>query len=425
VDEKDYQYAQQLEKEAKWAEAADHYIQLLRDDSPLSLNERIAWCLSRAEKYNDAIKYLYILHEKEPQSAKWPYMIGYQFYCQKNWSIAITWFEKALLLYSDYFIVKYRLAYAYVQSAGVYKNLTKAEYWKALSNLNDCHKLWITFDDTKKKKEKSTYFDINFLHGKMLMGLPNHREEAIKHFQDALSIKPNDEFAKYNLSKTFYLQGDYEKAKINIPINQQYYIIELDAYIDAKQGYYDEAISKITKLLIRRQKDYLYCFLSEVYLLKGDLDNAFKMAQLAVTKGNTNHKNYFTLAKVYYKYSLLNCALENLEKAISLKSAKYDTTYEESELLREKILSNILPDYVDDEEIIQKLNELSGSGWELGVICKYNSNKGFGFIKRTSNDIFFHVSNCMYKNISIGDRVKFFLTTNDRGSNAIDVQKQK
>ena len=34
-----------------------------------------------------------------------------------------------------------------------------------------CHCLWDTFDESKKQKERSTYYDINFLHGKILMDL--------------------------------------------------------------------------------------------------------------------------------------------------------------------------------------------------------------------------------------------------------------
>jgi tetratricopeptide (TPR) repeat protein len=89
MNEKKMKYAQQFEKDAKWADAADQYIQLLNDAPSSSIYERVAWCLSRAGKYSDSIKNLYKLHELEPLSAKWLYMIGYQYYCQKEWGKAI------------------------------------------------------------------------------------------------------------------------------------------------------------------------------------------------------------------------------------------------------------------------------------------------------------------------------------------------
>lgn len=423
MNEKKMKYAQQFEKDAKWADAADQYIQLLNDAPSSSIYERVAWCLSRAGKYSDSIKYLYKLHELEPLSAKWLYMIGYQYYCQKEWGKAIEWFEKALEKYPDYFVVKYRLAYAYIQSAGEYKKLTKAEYWKALGHLKDCHRLWKTFDDSKKQKERSIYFDVNFLHGKILMGLPNHRNEAINRFQSALEIKPTDEFAQYNLAKTYYLNGDYEKAKKNIPVSNQYYVVELTAYTDAKLGEYEKAISTIIKLLHRRKKDYLFSFLAETYLLSNNLEEAYKMAQKAVSQGQNNHKNYYTLAKVYYQYGLLYKAIEYLDKAIRIKKTKYDTAYEECDTLRETILSQMPQDYHDDDILLAKLHEITTPQFEQGTVCRYNSEKGFGFIKSSPKDIFFHVSNCKYKGVSVGDFVQFTTTTTDKGIMAVDLCK--
>ena len=417
------QNAQQLEEDAQWAEAAAQYVLLLKDEPTPAIYERVAWCFSRAGRYEDAIKYLRILHELKPNSAKWPYMIGYQYYCQKAWPQAIEWFEKALDKFSEYFIVKYRLAYALVQSAGNYKQLTKAEYWKALGHLKDCHRLWEAFNDNKKQRERQTYFNINFLHGKVLMNLPNYRNEAIKLFQAALEIKPKDEFTKYNLAKTYYLDGEYRKAKKYIPESNHYYIVELSAYIDAKLGEYEKTISGINNLLHKRKKDYLYRFLAEVYLLMNDFKEAYKPAQRAITLGRSNHKNYFTLAKVYYQLGLFNKAIENIDKAISLKKEKYGTLYNDCEALREEVLLKLHPDYHDDEKVIEELQKITLQKTERGTICRYNQERGFGFISCSPRNIFFHVSNCKYKDISVGDVVKYTITTSDKGVMAIDLTK--
>lgn len=425
MNEKNVEYAQKLEKEKKWEDAAKQYIRVLDDDPSPAIFERIAWCLSRAGKYNDSIKYLQTLHELEPESAKWLYMIGYQYYCQKEWKRAIEWLEKALEKHPDYFVVKYRLAYAYIQDAGNFKKLTKAEYWKALGHLRECHRLWITFDENKKNKERHIYFEVNFLHGKILMDLPNHRKKAIKRFQAALEINPEDEFTLYNLAKTYYLDGDYEKAKEVLPDSNQYYVVELAAYIDAKLGEYEKAISAVTKLLSIRRRDYLYRFLAEVYLLCDNLEEAYKMAQKALSLGQNNHKNFFTLAKVYYQYGLLNKAIDYLDTATKIKQSKYELNYNECCDLREKILSIMPPNYHDDEILLSKLNKLNDSHFQQGVICRFNTQKGYGFIKTGHQDIFFHVSNCKYKGISVGDTVQFRSTMTEKGIMAIDLLKTK
>ncbi len=76
--------------------------------------------------------------------------------------------------------------------------------------------------------------------------------------------------------------GKHEEAKKWIPNNCSYYVVELNAYIEAKLGNYDIAIDIIDELLKRRKKDYLYAFLAEVYLLKEDNKNAFDYANIAI-----------------------------------------------------------------------------------------------------------------------------------------------
>ncbi|HOA80657.1 MAG TPA: tetratricopeptide repeat protein [Defluviitaleaceae bacterium] len=426
IDDRNLKHAQQLEKDFKWSEAADQYVQLLNEVSfSTYICERAGWCLSRAGKYNDSIIYFKKLYELEPHSAKWPYLIGYQYYSQEEWDKAIYWFKKALLIYPDYFVVKYRLAYAYIKSIGNYKKLTKAEYWIAMQHLKDCHCLWDTFDESKKQKERSTYYDINFLHGKILMDLPNYRNEAIRRFQIALDIKPTNEFAKYNLAKTYFLNGDYEKAKKNLPISNKYYVVELSAFIDSKLGDNENAITTILKLLDKNKKDYLFRFLAEIYLLTNNIDKAYIMAQQSVLYGQNNHKNYHILAKVYYHYGLLNKAIGYLNKAIALKKTNYGSAYEECDILRENILSKMHIDYYDDENLLEKLQKLSITKSKQGTICRYNSEKGFGFIKSAPKDIFFHVSNCKYKGVSVGDFVQFKTIITDKGIMAVDVIKLK
>lgn len=418
--------AKQLEDEEKWNEAANCYVNLISDNTPTSLYERASWCLSRAGRYSEAVIYLRILTENDPASAKWPYMVGYQYYCQKMWKESVEWFELSIKRFPDYFVVKYRIAYAYVQIAGEYKKLTKAEYWKALGHLKDCHLLWNSFDESKKRKERSVYFDINFLHGKILMELPEHRVEAILLFLKALEIKPDDEFTKYNLAKSYYLNGDFKKAKESLPLSTKYYVVELSAFIEAKLENYSKAISAINKLLLKRKRDYLFAFLAEVNLLINENDDAYKLARKAVAEGPKNHKNYFLMAKIYYRYGLLRKALDFLNLANKIKKEKYGSDYQESDSLREEIFDKISPSYQDDNLLLKKLDQLAVDLPDkncLGVIRNFNSEKGFGFIKSTPNDIFFHISNCKYTGITIGDHVQYTVVSTEKGLMAIDVCK--
>lgn len=426
--------AQKLESEMKWLEAAKEYVRLLESPPTMYTLERVAWCFSCAGEYGQANTYLRKLNELQPASAKWLYMIGYQYYCQKDWKSAVEWFEKSLAQYKDYFIVKYRLAYALTQVAGGYMKLTKGEYWQAIGHLNDCHGLWGSFDEGKRRSNQSTYFDVCFLHGKALMNLPRNREEAVSLFRKALEIKPSDEYAKYELSKTLYLSELYQEAKGLLPKSNQYFVIELSAKIEGKLGNYDRAIEIIEKLLRKRKKDYLYAFLAKVYLLKDDLESAYECSQAAIKLGKKNHKNYFIAAKVYYKLGLLDISLENAKIAVSMKQAKYETEFVECEELIEAILNKKPLGYLDDQELIAKLtqeskpkkgnNKSTGSDIKVGTVCRYNFDKGYGFIKADSKDIFFHISNCSYKEVKIGDKVTFETSSSPKGPMALKVRQR-
>lgn len=418
--------AQELENNNLWDEAAQQYCKVLENNNSINIREKVAWCFSRARKYALAIEHLEVLIQKESQTAQWPYMMGYQFYCQNNWTKAVEWFEKALSITPDYFIVKYRLAYAYSQLAGKYKNLTKSEYWKALACLEDCHKLWMNFSDDKRQKEEHTYFDVNFLHGKIMMDLPDRRTEALPLFHKALEIIPNDENSKYNLAKTYYLLGEYKQAKQSIPTSSKYHIIVLNAYIDAKLENYYSAINQTKCLLQKQEKDYLYRFLAEVYLLIGNLDNAYSMSEKAITLGRNNHKNYYVAARVYYKFGLLLKAVSTLDEAIQLKEKKYNSEYIECKNLRDEINSKISPGYSDDVELIKRLTDNNTADTKpahKGTICKYFQPKGYGFIHNEGNEIFFHISNCKFKDVNIGDKVVFLTEKTIRGINAIDIKR--
>lgn len=416
--------AQKLEKEKKWLEAATLYEQLLDTSSTVEIYERAAWCFSRAEEYKKAIEYFSKSHELEPLSAKWPYMIGYQYYAQQDWIPAIEWFEKALERYKDYFVVKYRLANAFNETVGTYYQLKQAEYWKALEHLKDCHRLWDSFNESKKQRERSNYFDVNFLHGKMLMNFPRHYLEAIDLFQAALDINSHDVDARYNLANTHYLNGEYLKAKENLPTVEKYYVILLNAKIETKLYNYKEAILLYNQLLKRKKQDYVFTLLSEVYLLNNEVDKAYKASQQAIFLGSNNHKNYFGLAQVYYHYGLLDKAIETLDQASKTKRVKYNSSYDESDEFKEKILMEKTYGYKDDPKLIRDLEgSVESRQSEQSVICHYNHNEGYGFIKTEPNNIFFHVSNCKYRNIEVGDKVEFSIITTDRGLNAVDVKK--
>ena len=80
--------------------------------------------------------------------------------------------------------------------------------------------------------------------------------------------------------------------------------------------------------------------------------------------------------------------------------------------------------------IDKKYKALKSEHDECGVINmdaidtnKYNTEKGYGFIRQGTKDIFFHISNCKYNDIATGDKILFSTTATDKGLKAIDIIK--
>ena len=390
----EYKQALLLEQESRWEEAALAYKQMLLVNETVFLIAKCGWCYSRAEQYDLAIEQFDKLITVENDNPKWHYMKGYQFYMQKKYVESIECFDKALALKEDYFVVLYRNAYANLQVAGEFMKLKKAEFWKAIGLLERAHAVWGDFSDDDRKKEKGTYFDINFLHGKALSGISNYNTKAVNCFKDALAIK-EDIVCRYNLAKTYYCMGEYDLAWDNLPDSHEYYIKELKAYLLAKRGETESAIKLLESLLRKKEKDYLYVVLATIYLSLNRFNETIDCSKKAIRIKKGNHKAYCLLAKGYYGIGLLCKAIESLELAISIKRERFNADYVECMSLLNEIKAKIDDNYKDDEELIKTLESTTKEF--KGRIKKYLSKKAFGFIEsREIGDVFFHVSSCKF-----------------------------
>lgn len=410
--------AAELEEKCDWPAAISAYKQLYAQSPTISLGSKLAWCYSRNNNYREAKKLCSILVGKEPQNAKWWYMYGYQFYMEKNWAEAITHYEKALEYHPEYLVVLYRISYAYLQLAGEFLKLTKSEYWKAIGYLKKAHLVWGRLSEERKIIEKNIYYHINFLHGKALMLIPNHNDNAIKFFNQALTLK-DDIDCRYNLAKALCFNNEFEQAKAILPMENKYYIVELKATIEFELGNTDEALNIIQSLLKKRPKDYLYCFAANIELERNNMENAYQYAQKSVSANNRNHKNYYTLALIYFKYGLLKKSMDTLELAEQIKAKRYNSEYQDCKSLRSQIMSIMSEGYIDDIELIAKLERTPS--FYTATISQYNENKGFGFVYVDGQRIFVHISNVKNGKLYAGAKIRFKIKTTNKGKQARDI----
>lgn len=408
------------EKKGDWPSAIAVYKQIYDKTPTLTVISKLAWCYSRNNDFKAAKTECAKLIEKEPKNPKWLYMYGYQFYMEKNWEKAVTYYEKALEYNPQFFIVLYRIAYAYLQMAGNFLKLTKSEYWKAIGYLREAHQLWESFSIEGKNTKKNTYYDVNFLHGKALMLIPNHNDEAIKLFKQALAFKDNPD-CRYNLAKALYYDKQYKQAKQVLPDNQKYYVVELSAYIEYKLGNTEEALAITSKLMQKRSKDYLFCFVANIQLEIENYLDAYQYTKKAIASNPQNHKNYYMLAQIYYKLGLLKKALKAIDKAKSLRKKKYNSNYRECEELHKQIISVLTPEYIEDIQLVESLETINNSTFYTGTIVQYDDKRGFGFVYINNQRIFVHISKSKHGKLYDGAKIQFEIETTKKGEQAINI----
>lgn len=402
----------------KWDEAILHIETIDRrlNDEELST---LAWCYSRSGKYDKAIELYDEMISREPQKAKWYYAKGYQFYMQQIWQTAIDNFTLALSIYENYFIVKYRIAYAYIQMSGNVLQWSKDSFWKAIRHLEDCHKIFSSYTPEEQANAASTYADICALHGKTIMTSERYLDKSIDLLNKALELKVDDDF-KYQLAKAYYAKKQYSEALDALPIsNKPYYVAELRGQILSDSGEYERSNSILLALIKFRKKDYLFRRISDNFLKIGNIDKAEEFANKAIQFKRRNYKNHYALGVVLKEKMMYRSAISSLENARKYKQDEYSMDCIEAIQLIDEInaLSNNNP--ID----IVAAHESKASDISVGKIIKYNANKGYGFILdfSTTQNLFFHISSFSSGEVKIGQKVSYEIIKTEKGEQAINV----
>lgn len=388
---------------------------------PLSDDElsTLAWCYSRLKKYDVAIRLYDDMILRQPQMAKWHYAKGYQFYMQKDWQTAVEHFLTALSLHENYFIVKYRISYAYIQLAGNTMQWSKDSFWKAIRHLEDCHRIFSSYTSEEQKKVASTYADICALHGKTIMTSERYLDKSIELLKKAIELKADNDF-RYQLSKAYYSKKQYSDALNALPnTDNPYYIAELRGQILSDDGKYDDSNRILLKLIKSRKKDYLFRRIAENYLKMGIIDKAESFAYSAVTSNKRNYKNHYVLGLVLKQKKMYKSSVFSFEKARLLKQNEYKLDCIEAITQIDEI--NCLTNNNPSDEISRDSLQ---NNVQSGKIIKYNSTKGFGFILdfKSSKNIFFHISNIMYDGVKIGQKVVYNIESTEKGLNATNIK---
>lgn len=402
----------------QWLDA----IKLLERIPEPRTNEQLsamAWCYSRSNQFKEAIKIYNELIKRQPENAKWHYGKGYQFYMQKNWIEAIECFLKALSFYPNYFVVKYRIAYAYLQISGNTMQWSKDSFWKAIHHLEECHVIYSSYGEAEKKQHDATYAKVCVLHSKAIMSSDRYVDKAIELLKRAQVINPNDDIC-YQLAKALFLKKSYEEALEVLPQKENpYYFPELRSLILSNAGRYSESNKILNRLTQFRKKDYLYRRMAENFFRTNQLDKAEACSNKAIALNAKNYKNYLIKGSILEKKGMHKSAIDVCEKARKYKQHQFHVECSEAVALIDEIMNNTNNKPIDNASFETDGNEKC----HKGQIVSYKEKRGFGFIAdiQTDNKVFFHISDCPFEKVQIGQMVSYEIKNTPKGEKATKI----
>lgn len=406
--------AEQFASENKWSEAAELYKQAVDLKPPnSSVLGKLGFCYSRNRQYNLAVEVFSQLTKQEPLIARWPYMIGYQYYDKKEWKKAIEYFDKAISLKGDYIKALYRNAYAHSQ-------IGDPEGSEAL--LLRCVEAWRRLDESRKMNEKNRHSDVCFQLGKLNLerGLT---WKAEKWLREAVEQDSDDEYKHYNFGKALLrnkkIPEALEQFRLADIIHPHLdYLQDKLASAHLEAGNSEEAERIYQSIPSYKRKPYVWCNYGIVLLQVHKPHEAIKALKTAVRLDNQNHRNHFYLGSAYLETGEISPAVKELELAAKLKLDRFGREYVEA---KDK-LRTIYETY-DKETIMPSVEYSTDQGVQtnVGQIQRYVEQRGYGFIQ-TENDekIFFHISDVKNpQEIKIGCTVKFERVESEKGPRAI------
>ncbi|GIK76115.1 tetratricopeptide repeat protein [Anaerolineae bacterium CFX9] len=391
--------------------------------------DKLGWYLSRAKKHADAIEVYSLLVQEAPENPKYPYMLGYQYYDQQDFTNAVPWFRKALDLKPDYLVVLYRCGYALVKTGDVRA---------AEALLRDCVRYWRELEEgDAKDREKKNYADACFQLGKIY----SDRDDwvsAVKAFTEAVAHESNDADKLYNLGKALVKVENFEEALAALLKADQ--IAPRKHYI---QTYLAIAHHQLNNLVeaerifdgipshIKDQFPYIWQHHAGLYRTQGRTSDAIRMLRAA-----TRRPNEKGLHSWYDIFILLATSCEEAEDIqgayIAYQGANtwhVKSRGKDSPIALKKIkdLKQVASERSIDLESTSTAayssTDAGQSNAQVAYIKKFFTDKGYGFIQQTTgDDLFVHIRNIINsESIREGARVEYQIGQGRKGPEATHV----
>ena len=303
----------------------------------IAVLEKLGWSYSRAALHAEAIGIFENLAQREPQKAKSPYMVGYQYYDQKRWREAINWFDQALELWDAYIVVLYRKGYAHSQ-------LDEVDIAK--ETLEKCIAAWRNLNGEDSEREAKYYSDACFQLGKLLLSMGQTRN-AEKILSESVRYGPPDAYKHYNLGKALLANGKPSEAleqfqnADQIEHNKEY-ILDYTARAYMALEEYQKAKITLERIPLRNRKAYVWSHIGQIHLRDGQTKKAIDALDRACKSDSDNHNFCYLLGQAYEADGDSQSAYQCYTRAVASRKENYGREFPEAQsklAVLEKVLS--------------------------------------------------------------------------------------
>jgi tetratricopeptide (TPR) repeat protein len=392
----------------EWENAVDGLRRLLEPNpDDVDLLGKLSFALSRAGRYDEAIDVLHGLKAREPDSARWPYMIGYQYYVREQWAESLEGFREALRLFKGYIKVWYRAGYALFR-------LDRPD--EAMTCLKRCIRCWEHLDENGRSHHGKTRATAEYLLGKILV-MQGRSRTAAGHLRAAVEYDGRQADWQYQLGKCLLkIEANVEalthlRAAHDLSPGKDYVIDRLAQALIAN-GDSDEALSLYREIPPRRRKPYVLKNLGSLYIDGGDYTRALDALRLAGSKDRKNHNIQYLLGVAEENVGDLDAAVSAYRRAGELRRQNHAKPFPSADEAVQRIEN---ADEVDKES----RDKHATSEVEQGVVAFFDEKRGYGFIQASEDKVFFHVSALTgNESVETGSRVAYKREASEKGPRA-------
>jgi len=388
-----------------WGDAVVHLTAALHDNlEELDAVDKLGFALSRTKQYPEAIRVYGFLRRKEPDEAKWPYMIGYQYYAQERWREAIQYFDRALELNPEYMMVMYRRGYA-LERLGNHEAAIEA-----LMGYVNCRR---NLTEAERRRHRRNYGKVCYTLGKAHLNM-DQPDKAELPLLAAVRVDGEDPDRRYQLGKCYLQNGKADNAVEQLKIANDlqpntHYIVDRLGQAYVQLGNLEEAERLYCSLPKRQRRWYVLRNLGELYLKQGRIQEAVSCLHQSARQQSHNHNTQLLLGRAYEADGQYEAAINAYQHAIHFRRRKYDKGFPEADAA----LGNLLGRLVDMSQL---------QGYELGSVTDFQESRGFGFILSMGLKVFFHVSSIVGNGMKSPSVVAFKWEEAEKGPRATEVR---